>query len=118
LHANLLRIEWRQGVLFADDETLFSVFVPGSKKPGFAQLDGVVREHLFKATLWYDLSQMQIVRMLQACREARFAKPKNRYVLGSLNDMRFRIHWYVESNERLMLADLVQLTLRSEPHAA
>jgi len=38
-HANLIRLERRQCVLFVHDTTRFPVFVPALKKPDFAELD-------------------------------------------------------------------------------
>lgn len=108
-HANLLRIERRKCVLFTHDETLFSVFVAGLRKPDFVQLDEVFRQRLFKAMLWNDFSQAQIEQMLEACREVRFANSNNRSVLGSMNDMHFQIDCYVECDGGLALVDLVRL---------
>ncbi|MGH7947353.1 MAG: DUF6933 domain-containing protein [Opitutaceae bacterium] len=45
-HANLLRIERRECVLFTHDESLCSVFVPDLRKPEFEQLDEVFVERL------------------------------------------------------------------------
>ena len=108
-HANLLRIERRKCVLFTHDETLYSVFVPGLRKPEFERLDKVFGQRLFKALLWDAFSQAQIERMLEACREIRFTRSGNRSVLGSMNDMRFQIGAHVEQDGGLPSVDLAQL---------
>jgi len=108
-HANLLRIERRKCVLFTHDETLYSVFVPGLRKPEFEQLDEVFGRGLFKALMWDDFSQTQIERMLEACRVVRFTRSSNRSVLGSMNDMRFQIGAYLEHDGGLTSVDLAQL---------
>ena len=108
-HANLLRLERRKCVLFTHDETLYSVFVPGLRKPEFERLDKVFGQRLFKALLWDAFSQAQIERMLEACRVIRFTRSSNRSVLGSMNDMRFQIGAYLEHDGGLTSVDLAQL---------
>ena len=108
-HANLLRIERRKCVLFTHDATLYSVFVPGLKKPEFEHLDEVFGQRLFKALLWDEFPQAQIEQMLDDCRRVRFTRSNNRSVLGSMNEMRFHIEVDVEDAgglERVDLADL------------
>ena len=107
-HANVLRIDGRKCVLFTHDLTLYSVFVPGLKKPDFAHLDAVFGERLFKALMWDNFSQFQIERMLESCRIVRFTRSSNRSVLGSMNDMRFQIGWMVENDGGLGNVDLVR----------
>ena len=64
-HANVLRFDRRKCVLFTHDATLYSVFVPGLKKPDFEHLDEVFGQRLFKALLWDEFPQTQIERMLE-----------------------------------------------------
>ena len=108
-HANVLQFDRRKCVLFTHDTTLYSIFVPGLKKPEFARLDDVFGQRLFKALLWDEFPQAQVERMLEACRVTRFTRSSNRSVLGSMNDMRFRIGWYVEDHGGLADVDLGQL---------
>lgn len=108
-HANLLRFERRKCVLFTHDATLFSVFVPGLKKPEFEQLDEVFGQRMFKALVWDEFPQMLIERMLDAARSIRFTRSNNRSVLGSMNDIRYHIEGEVVRAgglERVDLADL------------
>lgn len=72
----------RKCVLFTQDETLYSVFVQGLRKPELEQLDEVFGHRLFKALVWDAFSQMQIERMLEACRVIRFMRSSNRSVAG------------------------------------
>ena len=108
-HANLLRIERRKCVLFTQDATLYSVFVPGLKKPDFEGLGEVFGQRLFKALLWDEFPQAQIERMLDACRTIRFARSNNRSVLGSMNDIRFQIEVYAAHDGGLTNVDLADL---------
>jgi len=108
-HANLLRFDRRKCVLFAHDETLYSVFVPGLRKPEFEQLDEVFGQRLLKALVWDEFSQTQIERMLEACRVVRFTRSGNRSVLGSMNDMRYQIGAHMQCDGGLASVDLAQL---------
>ena len=108
-HANLLRIDRRKCVLFTHDATLYSVFVPGLKKPDFEQLDEVFGPRLFKALLWDEFPQAQIEWILEACRVIRFTRSSNRSVLGSMNDIRFHVGLHVEHDGGLASVDLAQL---------
>lgn len=111
-HANLLRIERRKCVLFTHDATLYSVFVPGLKKPDFEHLDQVFGQRLFKALLWEEFPQEQIETMLDACRTIRFARSDNRRVLGAMNELRFHIEADVEDAGGLDRVDLLDLHYR------
>ncbi len=107
-HANLLHVDRRKCVLFTHDQTLFSIFVPGLKKPDFAHLDGVFGQRVFKALVWEGFSQTRIERMLDTCRDIRFARSGNRSVTGSMNDMRFHIKWRVADAGGLENIDLAE----------
>ncbi len=111
-HANLLRIDRRKCVLFTHDKTLYSVFVPGLKKAEFERLDEIFGQHLFKVLLRDEFTQTQIERMLEACRVIRCTPSSNRSVLGSMNNMRFHLGWYVEQDGGLASVDLGQLHYR------
>lgn len=108
-HANLLWFNRRKCVLFTHEESLYSVFVPGLRKPEFEQLDEVFGQRLFKALVWDEFSQVQIERMLDACRVVRFSRSSNRSVLGSMNDMRFQIGTHMECDRGLTSVDLALL---------
>ncbi len=111
-HANLLRFDRRKCVLFTHDATLYSVFVPGLKKPEFKHLDEVFGQRLFKALVWDQVPQTLIERMLDACRAIRFTRSSNRSVLGSMNDIRFHVGLHVEDGGGLANLDLAQLQHR------
>ena len=108
-HANLLRFDRRKCVLFTHDATLYSVFVPGLRKPEFEQLDEVFGQRLFKALVWDEFAQAQIERMLEACRVIRFTRSSDRSVLGSMNDIRFHLGAHVEDDGGLTNVDLARL---------
>ncbi len=97
-HANLLRIDRRKCVLFTNDQSLYSFFVPGLKKPEFVHFDEVFRQNLFKCLLNERFSQDQIEKVLAEYRKIKFAKTKNRSVLGSMNDLAFQVKYRIEAS--------------------
>jgi hypothetical protein len=111
-HANLLRIERRKCVLFTHDKTLYSVFVPGLKKPEFEQLPEVFGQCLFKTLLWEEFPQVQIELMLEAARMIRFTRSNSRSVLGSMNDLQFQAQVHIHHDGGLAGVDLVDLHRR------
>jgi hypothetical protein len=111
-HATLLRIERRKCVLFTHDATLYSVFVPGLKKPEFDNLPDVFGQCLFKTLLWEQFPQAHIEVMLEAGRVMQFSKTNSRSVLGSMNDIQFQAQVYIHHDGGLANADMVDLHRR------
>jgi hypothetical protein len=96
-HANLLRIQRRKCVLFTNDSTLFSLFVPGLRKPEFEQLPQILGQSLFRALRLEDFSQQQIEVVLDEIKDLQFAKTNSRSVLGSMNDLAYQVIWIIDS---------------------
>ena len=96
-HANILRIERRKCVLFTNDETLYSLFLPGLRKPQFEQLADIFGQELFRALRLEGFSQSQIEAVLEEIRELSFAKTNNRSVLGSMNDLAYQLEWIIST---------------------
>jgi hypothetical protein len=108
-HANLLRIERRKCVLFTNDKTLYSFFVPGLKKPEFNHFDELFRQYLFKSLLNEGFSQSQMERVLSEYQTIIFGKTNNRSVLGSMNDLSFQLEYHIKASGGLSYLDLVAL---------
>jgi len=108
-HANLLRIERRKCVLFTNDKTLYSFFVPGLKKPEFNHFDELFRQYLFKSLMNEGFSQLQIERVLSEYLTIVFGKTNNRSVLGSMTDLSFQLEYQIKASGGLSYLDLVAL---------
>ena len=111
-HANLLRIERRKCVLVTNDRTLYTIFIPGLKKPDFNDFGEVIRHHLFKNLLHERFAQAQIEAVLDEHRTILFAKTNNRSVLGSMNDQKFHLEFFIASGGGLDLTPLYELNHR------
>jgi Domain of unknown function (DUF6933) len=108
-HANLLRIDRRKCILFTHDATLYSFFVPGLKKPQFENVREIFGQNLFKNLLWENFPQNQIEIVLDEHREIIIAKPNNRSVLGSMNDLAFQLKYRIGALGGLVNVDLAEL---------
>lgn len=86
-HANLLRIERRKCVLFTNDDTLFSVFIPMLKKPHFQNLASVFLDNLIQT-----LKSEAFDEIIEQVKDdytgnLTYSTTNNRSVLGSMNDI-------------------------------
>ena len=94
-HANLLRFERRKCVLFTNDKTLYSIFVPALKRPDFEHFEEVFRQNFFRRLRIEGFTQSQIEKVLVEYNQVGFAKTNNRSVLGSMNDLSFQIEFLI-----------------------
>jgi hypothetical protein len=104
-HANLLRFERRKCVIFTNSKTLYSIFIPGLKRPDFDRLDEIFRQSLFRRLRIEGFSQLQIEQILEEYQTLQYAKTNNRSVLGSMNDLAFQIEAYIETSGGLAYID-------------
>ncbi|MFH2048126.1 MAG: hypothetical protein ABIJ12_01675 [bacterium] len=106
-HANLLRIDRRKCILFTNDRTLYSFFVPGLNRLGFERFRDVFRENLFISLTSDGFSQTQIEKVLSEYQTIGIAKTNNRSVLGSMNDLAFQIKYRVAAFGGLENTDFI-----------
>ena len=93
-HANLIRIERRKCVLFTNDETLYSFFIPGVKKQNFQNLASTFMCHFILNFKHEGLDQYKDVVMQERDR-LEFTKSSSRSVLGTMNNMSYIISSYI-----------------------
>ena len=111
-HANLLRIERRKCVLVTNDKTLYTIFIPGLKKPDFNDFGEMLRHHLFKNLLHERFTQDKIEAVLDEHRKILFTKSNNRSILGSMNDLKFHLEFFIASRGGLVQAPIYELNRR------
>lgn len=110
-HANLLHIDRRKCVLFCNDKTRYSFFVPGLRKPDFQMLDEVFRQRLFKCLLAEDIEQEQIEMVLDEVRDIAFTKTSSRSVLGSMNEIAFHVEHWIHLEGGLLNTDIPEMIM-------
>jgi hypothetical protein len=108
-HANLLWIDRRKCVLFTNDQTLYSLFVPAMKKPQFETFQEVFRLNLYKSLMSEALSERQIESVFNEHRQIRIARTNSRSVLGSMNDLAAQVQCRVNMMDGLDNTDLHEL---------
>ena len=85
-HAKLTLIQRKKCVLFTNDLTLYSVFIPSLVKADFKKLKALFIEHLMP-TLASDGLQKYNDLILQECQDLIFVPTSNSVVLGSMSNM-------------------------------
>jgi hypothetical protein len=105
-HANLLRIERKKCVLFTNDATLFSVFVPGMNKVRMERMALIFGQELFRSLNREGFGQSEIEAVLSEIQDIHYAKTNNRSVLGSMNDLACQLEWIVHANGGLGQASM------------
>lgn len=108
-HADLFRVERRKCVLITNDLTLYSLFIPGLKKPELEQFGEVFMQHLFKNLRCEGFTQDQIELVLNEYREIKIAKTNNRSVLGSMNDLKSQAEHIIWELGGLLRLDVIEL---------
>lgn len=88
-HANLLHIDRRKCVLFANDKTLFNFIATDVSRAQIRDL-GEMFKSLLRCVLSDEgFSEQVKEKILSEYDELEFAKSNNRRVLGSMNDLAF-----------------------------
>ena len=108
-HAKLFHIERRKCVLITNDTTLFTIFIPSLKKPDFASFQLVIGQHLLKNLLFEHIPQHQIEAVLSECKNIKFQKTDSRSVLGSMNDQKFQLEYFIYDEGGLARIDILEL---------
>jgi hypothetical protein len=97
-HANLVIIDRCKCLLVTNDESFYTLFIPGLKKSDFKNLKLIINEHLFKSMVYDGLPQSSIEKILAVGDELFFPQTNNRSVLGTMNDMKFALEHRVYAN--------------------
>ena len=108
-YANLLHIDRRKCVLVTHQSTLYSVFIPGLKKPDFLHFTEVVGQNLFKNLLQEEIPQEQLELVFNELQTISYTKTSNRSVLGSMNDLAFQINYRVSADGGLNNIDIYEV---------
>ncbi len=111
-HANTFHIERRKCVLVTNDITLFTMFIPALKKPDFQSFHFIFGQQLFKNLLHENIPQNQIETVLSECEDMQYKRTNNRSVLGSMNELKFQLEYYIEAEGGLARTDIFGLNHR------
>jgi len=104
-HGNLVQIDRRQCVLFCHDETRYTLFIPGLKKPHFEDLGRVLRDLFLLSLTAHGVADAKVMRVAMALGPAVFDHATDRSVLGSMNIALWDLQPYLEGLGNLLEID-------------
>jgi hypothetical protein len=108
-HANLLCIERRNCVLFTNDQTLYSIFLPKLVKKDFQNLAAIFIKNL-ALNLENEACDQHVEGIITEYKgNIAFTKASNRSVLGSMNDIAQKLKWFVSREGGLDGCDFLKL---------
>ena len=105
-HGNLVQIARRQCVLFCHDETRYMLFVPGLKKPHFADLGRMHRDLFLMSLTAHGVPDAKVMRAGMALGPVAFDRATDRSVLGSMNIALLDLESYLMEYDNLLEIDL------------
>lgn len=108
-HANLLWMDRKKCVLFTNNQTLYSFFLPSMKKPLLRNFEEVFRLGLFKSLMTEGFADPQVGYVLREHQHIVIAKANSRSILGSMNDLAFQIKSMIYATGGLANADLSEI---------
>jgi len=108
-HANLLWVDRKKCVLFTNNPTLYSFFLPSIKKSILENFEEVFRLNLFKSLIAEGFAEPQVEYVLRQHQHIVIAKTNSRSILGSMNDLAFQIKSMISATGGLANADLSEI---------
>jgi hypothetical protein len=108
-HANLLWLDRKKCLLFTNNQTLYSFFLPSMKKPILENFEKVFRLGLFKSLMTEGFAEPQVEYVLSEHQHIVIAKTNSRSILGSMNDLAFQIKSMIYATGGLANADLPEI---------
>lgn len=109
-HGHLYVIHRRNCLLFCHDETRYTVFLPGLRKPELADLGRWFKEAFTASLAYMGLPDNQVRRAALALGAVQFDTNTHRSVQGSLNQMRFMLDGRLEEVKDVMLLNPLSVT--------
>lgn len=94
-HANLIYIDGRKSVLFANDRTLFNFIAPDINRAQIRELPKVFRSFLSCVISAEAFPENVKSRIMGEYEDLELAKSSSRSVLGSLNDLAFHYKYSI-----------------------
>lgn len=110
-YVNLLWIERRKCLLFAEATTLYVFLVPGVLKNDVENLPALFAEQL-RVNLLRDGIPEAVVKRVAEVEPFHLAKTRDRRVLGSMTDLTHHYRYHIEAEGGLAHADIQDLNRR------
>ncbi|MCP5408376.1 MAG: hypothetical protein H6963_03650 [Chromatiaceae bacterium] len=94
-HANLIHIDRRKCLLFANDRTLFNFIVPDLSRAQIRDLKKLFKSYLSCVLADEGFADVERERILAEYDEIGFANTNSKSVLGSMNDLAFHYKYSI-----------------------
>ncbi len=108
-HAQVYEIDSRDCVLFTNDRTRYSMFMPGLSQSHFEHFDQSFKD-IFMASLYKQgVSDSQLMRVELVLGKMTLDSTTNRSVMGSLNNLRHMVDGRLERVSNVMELDIVEI---------
>ncbi|MDK2903624.1 MAG: hypothetical protein PWQ93_1543, partial [Clostridiales bacterium] len=85
-HANLITVDHRRAVVLLNDKNYYTIVLYGLKAKDFKKFDDIVPTAIYKTFQGENIRNDVIEQYLSHAGEIRYAKTKNRSILGRLNN--------------------------------
>lgn len=108
-HGNVFNIDRRKCVLLTNDLTRYAILIPALKKRDFESFGLVFGQSLFKNLLHEGIPQSQIETVLESLQIIQYEKTNNRSVIGTMNEQRHQLEFYVEAEGDLADTDVYKV---------
>ncbi len=105
-HANLISINRRKCILFANDMTLFNFIVPDVRRKEIRDLENLFFHFFHPVVAQEGFSQSQREALASEYTEVVYGPTCSRSVLGSMNDMAFHYEYWIASTSGLHSAEV------------
>jgi len=94
-HANLIHVDRRKCVLFANDRTLFNFMAPDVSRAQIREPDKLFKGYLSAVLANEDIAEVVRDRILSEYAEVGYATTNSKSVLGSMNDLAFHYKYSI-----------------------
>lgn len=111
-HANLIHIERKKSVLFANDKTLFNFLIPDLPRVQIRALDQLFRRYLQTVLGSEGIDDHVIDQILAEYQIIGYANTHSKSVLGSMNDLAFHYKYHIVSEGGVHSCDLPAIIRR------
>jgi len=95
-HANLIYIDRRKCVLFANDKTFFNFLAPNARRDQIRELQKLFLSWLRPTLFFEGFSEAECEKIAAEYAEIGYAKTDNASVLGTMNDLAFQYTYLIK----------------------
>jgi len=108
-YCHLLTIDHRKVMLLTHAASLYSFVILGLRKAELRRFPQIFSEHLHASLVSAGVARDSVQRVCADAAEVRYSKPRDRRVLGSMNDLAYNLRFEVHRCGGIDRADALSL---------